>query len=516
MRNKRNAIGGYQNTELYTRTGSPKRGRSSERDNPVSKKTRTESVNSSPEFTSGSSQSISSRKRNFRLELGDETSSIPKLIKYAESEEIDFSYIHQETNLILEQDFSANKKIFMTKEMYTEIKENQKVTHLIFENKNFSSLNTNEGTFNICVVGEQSLRLGLFILVKGSILGLNLLRVNTAHSIDIEGAQIKLENAFLLILTGLNIRELFSLYNVVHLERSDLEINGELYSKVEISLSKNSAIKAEFFNINVTSSKNDEANNLVQKNSFNIVRHAETGWTINDLTGGASKDFSLNKLGRNQAKNLTQNILKYTNLEHGNTIIYTSPLKRCSETSHIIARAIFGSAFNKEMVIEKDELLERIFGPLTEEQATAMRDYLGHNFTAEAVHNMHKHVFIPTEGTEKLEDFEHRVVSFCSEVMQGINNSNTPTNVFCVTHLGVLRVILSWLRGGKPSNFSENLASFDNLVNIHEPDQDTSILYTYKGHSAIVLNSALHPASPKTQQREEFPKCIKTSGGCGI
>ena len=62
-----------------------------------------------------------------------------------------------------------------------------------------------------------------------------------------------------------------------------------------------------------------------------LARHGETDWNKNGLLQGSSDFAKLNNVGKKQAKALGKALLKF-NVD----IIYSSPLKRASETAEII------------------------------------------------------------------------------------------------------------------------------------------------------------------------------------
>lgn len=85
-----------------------------------------------------------------------------------------------------------------------------------------------------------------------------------------------------------------------------------------------------------------------------IVRHGETESNKAKRLMGKRVDESLNFEGIKQANELAKDIY-----EGEFDVIFTSPLKRASETAEIIANKV------KVQIIKKEELMERDFGSMS-------------------------------------------------------------------------------------------------------------------------------------------------------
>ncbi|KKW08471.1 MAG: Phosphoglycerate mutase [Candidatus Kaiserbacteria bacterium GW2011_GWA2_49_19] len=156
-----------------------------------------------------------------------------------------------------------------------------------------------------------------------------------------------------------------------------------------------------------------------------MVRHGETDSNAIKRLMGQRCDDTLNDEGRRQAKELNENIA-----EMMFDVVFSSPLKRASETAEIIAQK------RNLPVILRDELKERDYGSLsgkTHQEADAFTK--GKWAELRALDLNQKYDYHPYGG-ESAEDVKERLLKFIDE----IKREYASKRVLVVAHAGILRL----------------------------------------------------------------------------
>ena len=151
-----------------------------------------------------------------------------------------------------------------------------------------------------------------------------------------------------------------------------------------------------------------------------LARHGETDWNKNGLLQGSSDFAKLNNVGKKQAKALGKALLSL-NVD----IIYSSPLKRASETAEIINKIL-----KKEMVFD-DALKERNWGDW--EGRDAAVEFL----RLEKMDIRTRFNFMPPNG-ESWKEFEIRLIKSIEKIIE----NNNDKRVLIVTHGGSIRALV--------------------------------------------------------------------------
>ena len=151
-----------------------------------------------------------------------------------------------------------------------------------------------------------------------------------------------------------------------------------------------------------------------------LARHGETDWNKNGLLQGSSDFAKLNNVGKKQAKALGKALLKF-NVD----IIYSSPLKRASETAEIINKIL-----KKEIVFD-DALKERGWGDW--EGRDAAVEFL----RLEKMDIRTRFNFMPPNG-ESWKEFEIRLIKSVEKIVE----NNNDKRVLIVTHGGSIRALV--------------------------------------------------------------------------
>ena len=151
-----------------------------------------------------------------------------------------------------------------------------------------------------------------------------------------------------------------------------------------------------------------------------LARHGETDWNKNGLLQGSSDFAKLNNVGKKQAKALGKALLSL-NVD----IIYSSPLKRASETAEIINKIL-----KKEIVFD-DALKERGWGDW--EGRDAAVEFL----RLEKMDIRTRFNFMPPNG-ESWKEFEIRLIKSVEKIVE----NNNDKRVLIVTHGGSIRALV--------------------------------------------------------------------------
>ena len=160
-----------------------------------------------------------------------------------------------------------------------------------------------------------------------------------------------------------------------------------------------------------------------------IIRHGETDWNVKRRFQGHS-DIPLNEEGRRLAR-LTAEALKTVPFAR----IYTSPLKRASETAMIIRGE------RKIPVIKEPRIIEIGFGEY-EGLCCGKEDY---NIPDPAFMNFFNKPdqYHPPKGAESIEALRERTADFLEELVHNKDMENE--TILVSTHGAALRGILSYV-----------------------------------------------------------------------
>lgn len=163
-----------------------------------------------------------------------------------------------------------------------------------------------------------------------------------------------------------------------------------------------------------------------------LVRHGTTDSNARGALCGAEDD-KLNIIGYNQANKLKE-ILHSTKL----FCIYSSPLKRCTETARVIS-----ASHNIDICID-DRLRERDFGVWNSLTISEIRARYPSEY--EKWINSPEHYAI--EGAESVEEFQKRASEFAQFLYSTVIKECPPEqNILVVSHAGVIRIVISLLLG---------------------------------------------------------------------
>ena len=163
-----------------------------------------------------------------------------------------------------------------------------------------------------------------------------------------------------------------------------------------------------------------------------IVRHGQSEDNANSIFAGHN-DTSLTQAGRQQSLEVAEK-LKTNNID----VIYSSPLKRTTETAEIISKAL-----GKEFSIDND-LIERNFGVLTGKPESEIEKYSSKILETERVR-----YFIEADGAEEFPNLYYRA----KQLLEKIKAKHPNENVLLVTHgdigkmLNAVSIGLSWEEG---------------------------------------------------------------------
>ena len=169
-----------------------------------------------------------------------------------------------------------------------------------------------------------------------------------------------------------------------------------------------------------------------------FVRHGQTDWNLEHRIQG-TVDIELNDAGIRQAADMRDKLA-----EHAFAAIFTSPLKRATQTAEIIAEAHVDTP-----LIESSALAERNFGKFEGEHNSPEGDYYGvwdHNRDTD------------TEGGESLEDLEARVYPFLDKIREEYDGKD----ILLVAHGGIGLIVRQYYKG-KPH--SGNLLDLPPVAN---------------------------------------------------
>ena len=144
-----------------------------------------------------------------------------------------------------------------------------------------------------------------------------------------------------------------------------------------------------------------------------FVRHGESESNLKDIFAGQREDSPLTQKGREQALNTAKNI-KQENI-HFERIV-SGPLKRVSETAHIIAHEI---GFD----ISKIEVDSRI------------TEYDMGSLTGTPIHKISSLSLTSAKNAEDVDTFKKRILECITELTQQNNN------ILVVSHAGVGRLL---------------------------------------------------------------------------
>lgn len=166
-----------------------------------------------------------------------------------------------------------------------------------------------------------------------------------------------------------------------------------------------------------------------------LVRHGQTQWNQEKKILGTT-DQPLNEIGESQAKGVAAKILESTPEV---AMVYSSPLKRASQTAHHIADA------SGHSVVLIPGLAESSIGDL---EGMPISDFrIQYSETIEAFHKKYQtteerwsHTLIP--GLETLVDLESRVRSALLEIC-AVHSGET---VVVVSHSRAIRVFLAKIK----------------------------------------------------------------------
>lgn len=152
-----------------------------------------------------------------------------------------------------------------------------------------------------------------------------------------------------------------------------------------------------------------------------LIRHGETTGDVEDRYGGGGYDDSLTQTGIEQVTHTAQQLR-----DKGIQIIFSSPLKRASESANIIAQIVGCSI---EYVGPLKERIKGVIQGLTKQEA--LERYPD-------VVALHDNVHNTLPGGEPFEDFKKRVVESFGHITQSSYDT-----VAVLTHAGPIMRILA-------------------------------------------------------------------------
>jgi probable phosphoglycerate mutase len=159
-----------------------------------------------------------------------------------------------------------------------------------------------------------------------------------------------------------------------------------------------------------------------------VVTHTEATHHIQGLAGGWY-DTSLTENGRNQARKIA--VALYSEIGEQNIPIYSSDLKRCTETAEA-----FAEVFNSTVILDRN-LREMSWGDADGKD----REWINENSTPKpADGNRVDHQVV--RNSESRRDVGTRIQSSVNQIVNKPDN-----NVIIITHGAALTfVIMAWLR----------------------------------------------------------------------
>lgn len=156
-----------------------------------------------------------------------------------------------------------------------------------------------------------------------------------------------------------------------------------------------------------------------------IVRHGETDSNRAKKIMGKRIDEPLNSEGIGQATKIADSMC-----ENNFDIIFTSPLKRASQTAKIIAEKI------KAPIIEKDELMERDFGSISGKSWDDMTKIVSKDSNLQKIDSEQKYDYRPYGG-ECVENVKERLSKFFDELRSHYYNKK----ILIVAHGGTIELM---------------------------------------------------------------------------
>lgn len=181
-----------------------------------------------------------------------------------------------------------------------------------------------------------------------------------------------------------------------------------------------------------------------------LIRHGQTEWNKLDLAQGQEADIPLNADGKKEAKKTGLYLKNFRLLDKQFDCIYSSPMKRASETAEIIKSAI---GFDKDIIYD-DDLKERKQGLLS---GLSKKDSLHLEYSKL------KKQLTPIDPIEKSKEFDNITITLNNKLNIGMETNQelekrvssaiekiveSPHNkIIIVSHWGTLMSIISELFG---------------------------------------------------------------------
>lgn len=193
-----------------------------------------------------------------------------------------------------------------------------------------------------------------------------------------------------------------------------------------------------------------------------LIRHGETECN-KDRKFYGHLDVPLDEKGQSQAESLGMHIQDEL-VKDGVQIsaIYSSPLNRAMSTAAPVSNAL-------NLDVQKEEgLMEMNMGDWegkSVEQVIRIKDTDGLPLMFRC---MSKPLSYPMPGGEKLQDADKRITSTMDEI---IKNHLPTENIACITHGGVIAVVLCHILGESLNDFRKNIVE-NTSVTIIETDSD--------------------------------------------
>jgi len=195
-----------------------------------------------------------------------------------------------------------------------------------------------------------------------------------------------------------------------------------------------------------------------------LIRHGETEWNKQRRIQGCRSDTRLSPNGLEQADRLAA-VLRRERID----VIYSSPMKRASETAQIIAEAckLPVNVFNELREIDAGELDGLFERELTGPYETAWKEFRNGNAST------------PLPGGESLQDLQKRT----SWAVDRMLEKHIDGTVLVVAHLLANLVIVCQVLG-------INLTLIARLK--QAPASITILELTTQGNSLLLLNDTCH------------------------
>ena len=193
-----------------------------------------------------------------------------------------------------------------------------------------------------------------------------------------------------------------------------------------------------------------------------LIRHGETECN-KDRKFYGHLDVPLDEKGQSQAESLGMHIQDEL-VKDGVQIsaIYSSPLNRAMSTAAPVSDAL-------NLDVKKEEgLMEMDMGEWegkSVEQVIGIKDTDGLPLMFRC---MNKPLSHPMPGGEKLQDADKRITSTMDEI---IKNHLPTENIACITHGGVIAVVLCHILGESLDDFRKNIVE-NTSVTVIETDSD--------------------------------------------